>query len=219
MQQYPNIDAYINDQTADKQRMLKQLRKTIARVVPHATEKISYGMPCFHQYANLVYFAAMKQHIGFYPSSSGVSAFKDRLTAYKTSKGAIQFPLNQPLPLSLIAEMTKFRLKEEEQKAMAKQKPTICRKGHSFYKRSGCLVCPVCEQENKPADGWMKGIAAPARRALEHAGIKTERELSKHSLEEVMALHGMGKASIPLLEKALAAKGLSFRKRKPGGKA
>ena len=69
-------------------------------------------MPAFKQNHVLVYFAAFKNHIGFYPTASGVEAFKDRLTEYKTSKGAIQFPLNQPLPLNLIREIVVFRVKE-----------------------------------------------------------------------------------------------------------
>lgn len=123
MKAYENIDAYIADFPADKQKLLKQMRAVIQKAVPKAVEKISYGMPCFSQEGNLVYFAAMKNHIGFYPTSSGVLNFEKELEGYVTSKGAIQFPLDKPLPVKLIAMITKFRLLENLEKATLKKKP------------------------------------------------------------------------------------------------
>lgn len=121
MKIYANIDEYIKDFPPDKQRLLKIMRKTIRKAVPDATEKISYGMPCFFLHGNLVYFAAMKHHIGFYPSSSGVSHFQKELKGYQTSKGAIQFPLDKPLPLELIQMIVQFRAIENRQKEAAKK--------------------------------------------------------------------------------------------------
>lgn len=89
MKTYENIDVYIADFPAGKQKLLKQLRSIIQKAAPKAVEKISYGMPCFFQEGNLVYFAAMKNHIGFYPTSSGVANFEKELKGYITSKGAI----------------------------------------------------------------------------------------------------------------------------------
>ena len=122
MKSYADIDTYIQDFPADKQKLLRTMRATIQKAAPKAVEKISYGMPCFYQDGNLVYFAAMKNHIGFYPSSSGVANFQHELKPYHTSKGAIQFPLDKPLPLKLISTIVKFRVLENEQKALAKKK-------------------------------------------------------------------------------------------------
>ncbi|MBW0177964.1 DUF1801 domain-containing protein [Sediminibacterium sp.] len=122
MKVYENIDAYIADFPADKQKLLKQMRTVIQKAAPKAVEKISYGMPCFFQEGNLVYFAAMKNHIGFYPTSSGVLNFEKELEKYTTSKGAIQFPLDKPLPVKLITMIVKFRVLENLEKAAIKKK-------------------------------------------------------------------------------------------------
>lgn len=122
MKSYENTDAYIADFPADKQRLLIQMRATIRKAAPKADEKISYGMPCFFQEGNLVYFAAMKNHIGFYPTSSGVANFTKELEGYITSKGAIQFPLDKPLPVKLITMIVKFRVLENLEKASVKKK-------------------------------------------------------------------------------------------------
>lgn len=123
MKVFENIDAYIADFPADKQRLLKQIRTVIQKAAPKAVEKISYGMPCFFQEGNLVYFAAMKNHIGFYPTSSGVINFEKELALYVTSKGAIQFPLDKPLPVKLITMIVKFRVLENLEKVALKKKP------------------------------------------------------------------------------------------------
>jgi len=83
--------------------------------------------------------------------------------------------------------------------------------GHSYYKSSDCPTCPVCEEEKKPKDGFLSLLAAPARRALENNGIRTLKQLSKLSEEEILRLHGMGKASLPKLKAALAEKGLLLK--------
>jgi DNA-directed RNA polymerase alpha subunit len=89
-----------------------------------------------------------------------------------------------------------------------------CSKGHRYYKSSDCPTCPVCEAEKKPESGFLSLISAPARRALQNEGIHTLQQLSKYSETELMALHGFGKTTLPKLENALHAKGLSFRKNK-----
>lgn len=86
----------------------------------------------------------------------------------------------------------------------------VCAAGHVFYKSSSCPVCPVCEKKKVPA-GFPEGLSAPARRALENAGIKTLAALANLTEKNVLQLHGMGPASIPLLKAALKAKGLSFK--------
>ncbi|TGN20524.1 iron chaperone [Leptospira idonii] len=107
------IDEYISGFPKDVQKMLQQLRETIRKAAPKAEEKISYGMPAFALKRNLVYFAANKKHIGFYPTSGPITQFESSLTRYKYSKGTIQFPFGEPLPLALITKMVKFRVKED----------------------------------------------------------------------------------------------------------
>ncbi|EQA69723.1 iron chaperone [Leptospira noguchii] len=112
---FKNIDEYINLFPKDVQDKLRKLRSTIRKAAPNAEEKISYQMPTFVLNGNLVYFAAYKKHIGFYPTSSGIKKFQTELTKYKTTKGAIQFPMDQLLPLKLIAKIVKYRIKENTQ--------------------------------------------------------------------------------------------------------
>jgi uncharacterized protein YdhG (YjbR/CyaY superfamily) len=113
---FRNIDEYIASFPPNIQAKLQQLRQVIHEAAPDAQETISYQMPAIKQNGVLVYFAAFKNHVGFFPTASGVEAFKDKLAGYKTSKGTIQFPLDEPLPLGLIAEIVRFRVKENQSK-------------------------------------------------------------------------------------------------------
>ncbi|EMK12530.1 iron chaperone [Leptospira kirschneri] len=117
---FKNIDEYINLFPEDVQDKLRKLRSTIRKAAPNAEEKISYQMPVFALNGNLVYFAAYKKHIGFYPTSSGIKKFQSELNEYKTSKGTVQFPMDQPLPLRLIAKIVKYRIKENTQTKKSK---------------------------------------------------------------------------------------------------
>jgi uncharacterized protein YdhG (YjbR/CyaY superfamily) len=112
------IDEYIAQYQAPVRGILQKIRETIQSAAPMATEKISYGIPTFFEGENLVHFAAAKRHIGFYPTPSGIGAFAGRLTDYHTSKGAVQFPLDQPIPYGLISEITAFRVNEAREKHM-----------------------------------------------------------------------------------------------------
>ena len=116
-----NIDEYIADFPTATQVLLKQMRDCIAKAAPKAEEAISYAMPTFKLNGNLVHFAGYKEHIGFYPAPSGISAFETELKKYKTSKGAIQFPINEKLPVTLIAKIVQFRANENLEKTV-KQK-------------------------------------------------------------------------------------------------
>jgi len=119
----PNsIDAYIAGFPQEVQLLLEQVRQTIRNAAPQAEEAISYQMPTFKLYGNLVHFAAFKHHIGFYPTSSGIEHFKDDLSAYKGAKGSVQFPLDQPIPYELIERIVDFRVQENTQRAKAKGK-------------------------------------------------------------------------------------------------
>jgi uncharacterized protein YdhG (YjbR/CyaY superfamily) len=106
-----NIDEYIAAFPGDVQKKLQQMRAALRKAAPDAEEVISYGIPTFKLKGNRVHFAAFKNHIGFYPAPRAIEVFKKELSAYKGGKGTIQFPLDKPLPLSLIGRMVKFRLK------------------------------------------------------------------------------------------------------------
>lgn len=116
-----NIDQYIADFPIEMQKLLQQIRETIHKAVPEAKEVISYGMPAFKQNTVLVYFAGYAKHIGFYPTGSGIEAFKEEFTQYKWSKGAVQFPLDKPLPLDLITRITKFKGERDLEKVKKKK--------------------------------------------------------------------------------------------------
>ena len=132
MTKFSTIDEYIAAQDDDRKPVLQQFRKIIKAAAPKAEEVISYGMPAFKQGSVLVYFAAMKEHYGFYPTSKPMEVFKDKLKPYKTSKGAIQFLVDKPLPEKLITEIVKYRLKEvadnEKQKQLIKTKKSPAKK-------------------------------------------------------------------------------------------
>ena len=113
MKTFASIDEYIKSFPIEIQEKLLQIRKIIHRVAPDATEAIRYGMPTFRlNNKNLVHFAAFKNHIGFYPTPSGVASFEKELTPFVHAKGSIQFQLTKPLPLDLFIRIVKFRVKE-----------------------------------------------------------------------------------------------------------
>lgn len=111
-----NIDDYIASFPVGVQILLEKLRQTIRKEAPDATEKISYQMPTFYLNGNLVHFAAYNKHIGFYPAPSAISKFQEALKEYKTSKGAIQFPIDQPIPHALVKKIVLFRVEENQAK-------------------------------------------------------------------------------------------------------
>jgi uncharacterized protein YdhG (YjbR/CyaY superfamily) len=120
--QAENIDEYIAGFPKNVQKMLKEMRATIRKAAPEAGEAIKYAIPTFTLKGNLVHFAAFKNHIGFYPAPRAIEAFKKELSAYDGSKGAIQFPLDKPLPLALITRIVKYRVKQSLEKEKAKKK-------------------------------------------------------------------------------------------------
>jgi uncharacterized protein YdhG (YjbR/CyaY superfamily) len=117
-----NIDEYVAGFPVEVQELLEQIRAVIKNVAPHAEEVMSYGMPAFRLNGILVWFAAYKNHIGFYPHSSGIEVFKKELSGYKQAKGSVQFPLKKTLPLELIVEIVKFRVIENLEKVKLKKR-------------------------------------------------------------------------------------------------
>jgi len=118
------IDSYIGGFPPAIAGLLEKMRETIAKAAPDATERISYRMPTFWYEGNLVHFAAFKDHIGFFPTPSGVAQFEAELAPYSTSKGTVRFPLDEPIPFDLVARITRFRLEENVARAAAKRKKT-----------------------------------------------------------------------------------------------
>jgi uncharacterized protein YdhG (YjbR/CyaY superfamily) len=106
------IDEYIMQFSPEIQEILKNLRSIVKEAAPEAKESMSWQMPTFVLHGNLVHFAIHKNHIGFYPAPSGIETFKDELSSYKSSKGAVQFPMGKPMPYELISRMVKFRVSE-----------------------------------------------------------------------------------------------------------
>jgi len=115
-----SIDEYIAKFPEEVQRILNELRAVIKESAPDAEERISYQMPTFALKGNLVHFAAHKNHIGFYPTPTGIQAFKEELSIYEGAKGSIKFPIDRPLPLELISKIVKFRVTENLKNAKNK---------------------------------------------------------------------------------------------------
>lgn len=111
---FETIDEYISTFPEEVQKKLEKIRQTIHEAVPEAEEVISYQMPTFRLNKNLVHFAAHKNHIGFYPTPSGIEAFKSELAPYETAKGSAKFPLNQPIPYELIKKISIYRAEEDK---------------------------------------------------------------------------------------------------------
>ena len=116
-----DIDEYIARFPKDVQKMLEQVRAIIKEAAPDAEETIKYAMPTFTLNGNLVYLAAFKNHIGFYATPTGNEAFKKDLSGYKTGKGSVQFPLDKPMPLSLISKIVTFSVRQNLEKSIAKK--------------------------------------------------------------------------------------------------
>lgn len=116
-----NIDEYIAGFPAATQKLLEQIRAAIKKAAPAAEEAMKYGIPTFVLNGNLVHFAGYKAHVGFYPAPDGIKAFEKELSVYKSSKGAVQFPLDKPMPVALITKIVKFRVKQNLEKPVKKK--------------------------------------------------------------------------------------------------
>lgn len=118
---HTSINEYIQSFPKEIRKILNELRTAIKTAAPGATERISYQIPTFYLNGNLVHFAAFKNHIGFYPTSSGISAFQDELKGYKSAKGSVQFPIDRPLPVDLIKRIVRYRVEENTRKPKKKK--------------------------------------------------------------------------------------------------
>ena len=113
---FNSVDQYIHSLPPQSKAKMIELRALIKKTVPDAEELISYNMPSFNYYSRLVYYAAFKSHIGFYPMASGITAFEKEISKFKWAKGSVQFPIDKPLPTSLIIKIIRFRVKENKEK-------------------------------------------------------------------------------------------------------
>ena len=118
---FKTMDEYIDSFPEDVQRILNELRQSIKEAAPQAEETINYQIPTFALNGNLVHFAAFEHHIGFYPTPSGMEAFKKELSQYKGAKGSVRFPIDQPMPLSLIRRIVEYRVKENVERNQKKK--------------------------------------------------------------------------------------------------
>lgn len=208
---FKEVDAYIAQFPDNTQKKLQQLRECILKSAPMAQEIISYKMPAYKMNGVLVYFAGYQNHIGFYPTGSGIKAFEKEIQVFKNSKGAVQFEIDKKLPLDLVKKMVLFRVQQDQFKTNSLKSLRTCKNGHQYYKSASCPVCPECEKQNKKKENVFSNLSAPALRALKNAGIKNLNDLSKFSQNDILELHGMGPASIPKLKKALELSGLKFK--------
>src|SRR5437868_9135359 len=119
---FKTVDEYFSMFPATTKNILMELRETIRQAAPQAEELISYNIPAFKFHGVLVYYAAYERHIGFYPTASPMRVFKKELADYKTSKGAIQFPIGKPIPTALVKKIVKFRMNENLEKERMKAK-------------------------------------------------------------------------------------------------
>ncbi|HWB25906.1 MAG TPA: DUF1801 domain-containing protein [Chitinophagaceae bacterium] len=119
---FKTVDEYIATFPEATQAKLEQMRSTLKKALPKASEVISYNMPAYKQNGVLVYFSGNREHIGFYPTPSAIVNFQQELVPYKTSKGAIQLPLDKALPVGLVTKIAKFRAAEDAEKAAFKAK-------------------------------------------------------------------------------------------------
>jgi len=120
---FGTVDEYISTFPPTTKKALNQIRSVIQKAAPTAEEIISYNIPAFKLDGMLVWYAGYKEHIGLYPRPDAITVFKKELTSYKLSKGTIQFPLDQPLPVGLITRIVKYRIAENHAAAAAKAKP------------------------------------------------------------------------------------------------
>lgn len=116
-----NIDNYISAFPKETQIILEEIRSVVRKAAPGAEETISYAIPTFKLNGNLVHFAAFKNHIGFYPTPSGIEEFEKELSVYKQGKGSVQFPIDKPMPLKLISRIVKYRVNKNLEKSLTKK--------------------------------------------------------------------------------------------------
>lgn len=164
--------------------MLKDMRRIILEVAPLAEQSMSYGIAAFKVKKPLVYIAGFKNHVSFFPTSSGVKAFKLELTKYKTSAGTIQFQIGEKLPLTLLRKIVRFRLNEIQN---ARGRRSICDKN------------AVAQFDYSPLAEELRMLPKPAQRALITAGLLNMKSILSKSDDYLLSLHGFGPSALKIL--------------------
>jgi uncharacterized protein YdhG (YjbR/CyaY superfamily) len=177
MRKFKTQSEYINSFPLPVRVMLNEMRRVILEEAPSAEQSISYGMAAFKIKRPLVYIAGFKNHVSFFPTSSGVEAFRSQLAKYKTSKGTIQFQIGEKLPLSLLRRIVRFRLKETQNK---------------MGRASSCDKKALAEFDYSSLDDELRTLSKPAQRALLNAGLFKKRTALAKSDEYLLSLHGFG---------------------------
>lgn len=177
------VNVYLERFSGPRRKRLEEMRSILQEVLPHAEECISYGMPAYRTSKVLVYFAGHKDHIGFYPTSSGIRIFEQELGRWNHSKGAIQFPYDEKLPKGLIKRIARMRMQDAEEstkkRCLLKNEP----KKMEYYEQALTKMEPSLRNS---------GLSKPALRALIDHSIMTIKSLKKPNVLSFGSMHGIG---------------------------
>lgn len=216
---HADVAAYLKSIPENFHPLVTLLRKLILSADNRIQERIKWNAPSYYHKKDIVTFGPIRKGkmvlVFHHPSVVKFHSpyldggYKDRRLFWFDSMKAIQSAEKD------LVKVIRFIVSEIEQKSTSKNSSEngvlkVCRQGHRFYKSSDCPVCPKCESLKK-GSGFLNGISAPARRALENEGIKTLKTLSKYTEKDLLQLHGFGKSSLPALKNALRAAGLRLK--------
>lgn len=174
MLQPATVDAHIAQFPAAIQERLQKLRNTIQKAAPKAEQTINYGIPTFKLEGNLVHFAGYKNHIGFYPGSGPIELFKKELAGFETSKGAVRFPHDKPVPYALVTQIVKYCVIRNTEKAAAKKKPAKAAKAVALKKTTGN------SKDEKAVTDWLGKLDATSKKE-----INTVRKIIKEAAPQL----------------------------------
>ena len=188
------FDAYFQSFTGLQLERLKEMHSILQAALPDAEECISYGMPAFRMSQVLVYFAGNAHHVGFYPTSSGIRAFKEELGKWKFSKGAIQFPYEQKLPRQLIKRIANMRMKEvggsAKKKCLLKRDTRASKRYDSAIQKMEIAILKA-------------GLSKPALRALIDHDIQTVKSLRTFDDSALLSMHGIGPKALQIIKRLI----------------
>lgn len=188
---------------------LNAMRAMIRKAIPRVSESISYGIAAFKvPEGPVVYIAGFKNHVSFFPTSSGIRAFKGEFRGYKVSTGTVQFRLDQELPISLLKRIVLFRLNELGAKGGTQRGRKLGAKRPS---RAKCDPAKIAEFDYASLAPELRTLSKPAQRALINAGLTKLSRLAAKSEKQILELHGFGPSSLPKVRRALAERGLKFK--------
>jgi uncharacterized protein YdhG (YjbR/CyaY superfamily) len=203
-----SISQYISTFPAETQVSLNEIREFIHLIIPEAEELLSYGIPTFKYYNNLVHFAGYKHHVGFYPGADSIAHFKNEFSDYKSAKGSVQFPLNKSIPFQLIERVVRYRVAKNNEKLLKNAKYSICINLHVHLKK---VICPICGENDILNEDDFSMFSKPTQRALVNNGIHTWTQLSLVEASTIINWHGIGLSAMPKFYEELDKRGLKFQ--------